>query len=168
MSIWEAAKGYALKRDEGRAIWFLGALLTWKATGENTGGQYELVEQLGARGFAAPVHWHEREAEGFYVVEGEVTFILGDQTIQAPAGSFVFVPPSAKHGFVVESSEARFLTFVTPAGLEAFFEELSEPAKVRILPPPLERPLDVERIEMVMAKYGQKLLGPPPTPRTRI
>lgn len=166
MSIREATNGYVLKRDEGRAIWFLGGLLTWKAVGEDTGGQYELVEQLGPHGFAAPIHSHVREAEGFYVVEGEVTFILGDQRVEAPAGTFVFVPPNAKHGFVVESPEARFLTFITPAGLEAFFDELSEPAKARTLPPPLEGPLDAQQIETVMTRYDQKMFGPPPAPRT--
>ncbi len=166
MSIREATDGYLLKRDEGRAIWFWGGLLTWKTVGENTGGQYELVEQRARRGFAAPVHSHEREAEGFYVLEGEVTFVLGDEKLRAPAGSFVFVPARARHAFVVESPEAKFLTIINPAGLESFFDELSEPAERQALPPPLEAPPDVERINAVMAKYGQQLLGPPPVPQT--
>lgn len=165
MSSCDTPTGYALKRDEGRAIWFLGGLLTWKATGRNTAGQYELIEQMGAHGFAAPVHSHE-QAQGFYVVEGELTFILGDETVQAPAGSFVYVPSNTKHGFVVESPEARFLVFITPAGEEAFFEELGEPAKARALPPSLEGPPDVERIETVAAKHGQKIFRPGPAPRT--
>lgn len=159
-------KGYALARDEGRAIWFLGGLLTWKAVAENTAGAYGLVEQLGPRGFAAPVHLHEREAEGFYVLEGEVSFILEDERLQASAGSFVYVPPSARHAFVVESQHAKFLTFINPARpFEDFVEELSEPAKSRTIPSPPAGPPDVARIEAAAAKYGQKILGPPPAPR---
>lgn len=167
MSIREATNGYVLKRDEGRAIWFLDALLTWKATGANTDGQWELVEQLGPHGFGPPVHSHDRETEGFYIIEGELSFILGEERLSAPAGSFVYIPPATKHAFVVESSQAKFLTIVAPAALEPFLDELSVPAAARRLPGPLAQPLDVERFAAAAAKYGQKMHGPPPAPRTR-
>ncbi len=133
MTLGEAA-GYALQGSEGRAIWFMGGLLTWKAVSNDTGGRFELVEQLCPRGFAAPFHVHEREAEGFYVLEGEVTFVIGSRTLRASPGSFAFVPGNVKHAFRVNSPVAKFLTLITPSGVESFFEELSEPAKARTLP----------------------------------
>jgi quercetin dioxygenase-like cupin family protein len=161
------ATGYVLPPDDGRAIWFLDALLTWKATGASTDGQWELVEQLGPHGFGPPVHSHDRESEGFYIIEGELSFILGEERLSAPAGSFVYIPPAMKHAFVVESSQAKFLTFVTPAALEAFLDELSVPAAARRLPGPLAEPLDVERFAAAAAKHGQKVHGPPPAPRAK-
>lgn len=166
MSVREAAAGYVLKQDEGRAIWFLDALLTWKAVAKDTEGQWELVEQRGPRGFAAPIHSHGREAEGFYVLEGAIDFILGEDRVACTARAFLFVPPGTKHSFVIESPEARFLTLISPAGLEGFFEELSEPAAQVALPPRHEGPPDIERFDNIAAAYGQQTYGPPPAPRT--
>jgi hypothetical protein len=98
------------------------------------------------------------------VLEGEITFVVGDQTVKASAGSFAFVPPGVLHAFHVDSPQARFLTVISPAGLEAFFDEVGEPAQAATLPPPLAGPTDVERIAAVAARYGQEILGPPPVP----
>lgn len=50
MSLGEA-RGYALGPEDGQITWFLGGLLTWKASSAETAGQYDLVEQFGAKGF---------------------------------------------------------------------------------------------------------------------
>jgi quercetin dioxygenase-like cupin family protein len=156
--------GVVMGAGEGRSIWFLDALLTWKATGKETNG-WELVEQTGPRGFGPPLHSHDRESEGFYILDGELSFIVGDRETTAPAGTFVFVPPGAAHSFVVESPVARFLTFITPPALEAFLDELSAPATARSLPPS-PTGVDVERFGEAAARHGQKTLGPPMRPRT--
>lgn len=161
MSIREA-QGYALGPNDGETTWFLGGLLTWKASAGATAGQYDLVEQQGPQGFMAPLHTHEHESEGFYVLEGEVSFVVGDRTLTVTAGSFTFVPPKVRHAFRVISPEARLLTIVAPAGLRAFFEEMGEPATSRSLPPPSAGPPDLRRLEELAAKYGITILGPPP------
>ena len=79
----EESRAYFLGSDEGEAIWLLGGLYTFKALGEQNGDQYTVVEVSGpggARGLAAPLHFHEREDEGFYIVEGEITLVIGDET----------------------------------------------------------------------------------------
>ena len=156
---------YVHRPGEARALWFLGGLVTWKATNATTHGHFELTEQRGRRGFAAPVHVHEQEAEGFYVLDGEMTFVLGDDRQHVPAGAFVFVPPATPHAFVVESAEARFLTIVTPPGrFEAFVEEIAESAPSRDLPPADSRTPDIARIDAAAARNGQQIMGPPPAP----
>ncbi len=157
--------GYILPPDGGRSDWFLGGLLTWKARGRDASGQWELVEQRGKRGFAAPIHAHHRETEGFYVVEGEVTFLLNAHKSTAGARSFVLVPPKTPHAFVVESREARFLTIVSPGGFSKFFDSLSRRAPTPSLPGP-ESPMPTDReLEDAIKNSGQDLLGPPPAPR---
>jgi len=157
--------GYALERSEGNAMWLLNGLLTWKAGGDETGGEWELVEQLCPRGFAPPIHTHSKEAEAFYVLDGELTFVLGDERVPVSPGSFVYVPRETKHSFVVESPVARFLSFAIPANLGGFIKEVGEPAQVRSLPPkPL--PLDIQRFDAAAKKFGQQSWGPPPQPRT--
>lgn len=49
-------------------------------------------------GFAVP-HWHDDLDEGFYVVEGEIEFLLGDEWHRAGAGTTVFVPAGTVHAF---------------------------------------------------------------------
>ncbi len=164
MTVRQTVAGYALKEGEGRAVWFFGGLLTWKAVASNTGGHYELVEQLGRRGFAAPVHMHELETEAFYVLEGEMTFVLGSKIIPATAGSFLYVPQQTKHAFVIESEEAKFLALASPPGLEPFVNELGKPAKTLTLPPLSESMPSPTQIEAAALKHGQKFFGPPPTP----
>ncbi len=115
------------------------------------------------RGFAAPVHVHEREAEGFYVLEGEVTSVIRSRTLRASPGSFAFVPGNVKHAFRVNSPVAKFLALITPSGLESFFEELSEPAKARTLPSAHVKPASMERLLAVATRYNQKFFGPPPS-----
>lgn len=148
--------------DVGRALWFLDGLVVWKALGADTAGRYELVEQLGSLGYAAPMHTHGGETEGFYIVQGELTMVVGDTRFKAGAGAFGYVPIGVPHAFRVESPTATFLTFITPPGLEGYFEELGEEAKARTLPPPgLQLPTDAQ-IEAVATKYGTKILGPFP------
>jgi quercetin dioxygenase-like cupin family protein len=165
VSIREAAEGYVRAAGEGSAMWFLDALLTWKATGASTKGMFELVEQHGRHGFGPPLHLHEGEAEAFYILDGELTIVLGQDRLRAAAGAFVFVPPGVKHAFVVESAEARFLAFAMPPGkLEAFLDELGRPATEAGLPPRLDSPPDFALFDAAAKRHGQQVVGPPPLP----
>ena len=88
---------YALAREEGRAVWFLGALLVVKATDEQTGGAFGLIYHVLAAGFASPYHVHRNEDEAYYVVEGKMTFYVyvGDERVKAE--SCATTRSSSKH-----------------------------------------------------------------------
>ena len=136
-----AAKAFGLKEGEGEAWWWLGVtLVTIKATGKETGGRYTLVEVLEPEGEEAPLHVHHREDEAFWILEGELTFQVGDETIKASPGSFLYGPRDVPHGYTVDSGPARMLWVLSPAGFEEFIYATSEPAKERTLPPPPEGP----------------------------
>src|SRR3712207_7035133 len=71
---------YALGPEEGEALWGIdGALTTVKASAEQTGGRFALVEEVGRLGEGTPLHRHPEDDETFYVLEGEMTFFLGDE-----------------------------------------------------------------------------------------
>lgn len=151
-------------RDElARSVWFTGALLTFLATGEETGGRFALVEEVFRKGVTsvAPMHVHSREEESFYVVEGEMTFYVGDEVIPAPAGTLVVMPRGVPHAYQIVSDEARVLNLITPAGFEGMFRELGEPARELAVPPPGPPP-DRARLGATTAAYGVELVGPPP------
>jgi hypothetical protein len=47
--------------------------------------------------------------------------------LEAPAGTFLFVPRGGEHAFWnVGTTEARLLSSVSPPGFEGYFEELAE------------------------------------------
>jgi quercetin dioxygenase-like cupin family protein len=157
---------YHLAAGEGPALWHLGGLLTFKATSEATGGGLWVQEARGARGYASPMHSHAREDEAFYVLDGEITVYVGDETITATPGSFLWAPRDVPHAYCVESEEARFLALSTGSGFDRFFFATGEPAGALTLPPPPEGPPDIPALVAASAEHGVHLVGPPPAPRS--
>jgi len=153
---------YALAHDDGQALWFLGNVLTRvKATGEQTGGAYGLIDQVVPAGFASPWHVHHAEDETFYVLEGTLTFLCGETRVVGGLGTFVYGPRGVPHGFrTAVDAPARLLVLNTPAGFERFVMEMSEPA-TDVSSPPTALP-DMERLMAVAARYDIAILGPLP------
>jgi mannose-6-phosphate isomerase-like protein (cupin superfamily) len=74
-----------------------------------------------------PPHIHHAHEEGFYVLEGELEFLVGTRTMRARAGTFVMVPVDALHTFSNPTDRpARFLNTFTPPRYIHYFEEMSE------------------------------------------
>lgn len=149
--------------DGDRSFWVLGMLIRFKARSEETGGEYSLFEATVPPGLGAPPHIHHREAEAFYVLEGEFEFVRGEGTMRGKAGDFVQVPQGAAHGFTnVGPLPARFLAILTPGGLhEQLFAALGEPAKTETLPPFPAGPPDAQRLAEIARRYHMEFLPPP-------
>jgi len=146
-------QGVTLKPGEGKSFWVLGDLVTFKVVGEDTGGSFSLIEVQVQSENGPPPHIHHREDETFYVLEGEFSFLHGDITITATAGSFVYIPKGTLHTFKnIGTSQGRFLAIITPAGFEKFFEEIGEPAIDKSSPPPFN-PATVEKLLALAPKY---------------
>jgi quercetin dioxygenase-like cupin family protein len=113
----------------GRTVAIVGDVYRFLAVGDETNGRYTLWEAIVPPGGGPPPHTHSREEEGFYVLEGEITFTVGDQRLVAGAGT--------PHAFKNESGQAaRMLMSVAPAGLEKMFFEFGVPLSY---PAPVER-----------------------------
>jgi quercetin dioxygenase-like cupin family protein len=131
------------------------------ATGEQTGDVFTLVDEQAKRGESVPLHLHRQDMESFYVIEGEITFYIGDQPrVRASAGSFVHVPGGTVHGFRIESETARYL-ILTTARHGRFYRAISLPSRPGGLPP-LE-PIDGSQIQRACEEYGIEFVGPLPT-----
>jgi quercetin dioxygenase-like cupin family protein len=144
-----------------RSVWYSGWLVTFLATGEETRGQFALTEQVARKGNVPPRHIHHREDETFYVVEGEMTFSIGDQTIKATAGTMVFAPRDIPHSFTIDSEQVRILVMVSPAGAEQFFKECSVPAPSMTLPPLTETPYsEIQKMMALAPSYGFEFVPP--------
>jgi quercetin dioxygenase-like cupin family protein len=150
------------EKGEGEARWWFGALAEFKATAADTGGRMTIVEVTEHPGAEAPLHVHHRDDEGFWILEGEVTFEVGDQTIPASAGDYVFGPRGIPHRFTVGDQGCRMLFILVPGGIEEVIRATSEPAGSRTLPPPPEReptPEEMEQLKAVIREHGYELLA---------
>lgn len=147
---------------QGRSLWHLGALMTFKALGAETGGRFWALEGLADRHMAVPLHVHTREDEVWYVLEGEIRFIIGDEERVGGPGTFAYIPKGVPHTFQVRSDTARWFGLGTPAGLDQWFFETGEPAGALTLPPPPDGPPDVAMIVASLQAYGTETVGPPP------
>jgi quercetin dioxygenase-like cupin family protein len=165
MSLPSTTQGYGLAPDEGEGLWFNGALNVLKATGEQTEGRFVVLEQFAPGGFAAPLHVHGAEDELFFVLSGEVRFQIGEEIIEAIAGSFIYAPREVKHSYRVDSSEARLLLFFGPAGCEGFFREGGKPARSLVIPSRDEKRPGLAELTQIAARYLMKIVGPPLEPR---
>jgi quercetin dioxygenase-like cupin family protein len=148
----------AVSKDEGEARWWFGSLAVIKATAADTGGQMTIVEVTDRPGAEAPLHVHHRDDEGFWILEGDVTFEVGEMTIQAGAGDYVFGPRDIPHRFTVGDAGSRMLFILVPGGIEDVIRATSEPATSLTLPPPPEQEPDMDRLKEIVAAHGYELL----------
>jgi quercetin dioxygenase-like cupin family protein len=91
-----------------------------KLVGEQSGGDWAVVEWRVRAGDEPPIHTHTREDETLYVLEGAITAYVGDQRIDVEAGSYAALPKDVPHGLTVRGDEARLLITLEPAGAEYF------------------------------------------------
>ena len=164
MSSTASADPIALQAGEGEALWFLGALVTIKASSEATAGRVTVTELLAPRGHGSPLHVRRDHDQWFYVLNGELTFWIDGEVIAAPAGSFVLSPRGIPFTFAVSSEQARFLLVIEPGTFEAFMRALAEPARELAIPAAATEPPDLERLAAIAAQYGIEILGPPGIP----
>jgi mannose-6-phosphate isomerase-like protein (cupin superfamily) len=123
------ARPYIRRQAEGDTLWFLGSLVTLKATGADTRGRLTVAEFVNPAGFAPPLHRHLDEDEMFYLLSGTAEFRCDGQAFQAGVGDFVLLPVGLPHTFIVGADEPlRVLQITTPSGFEHFAADAGEPA----------------------------------------
>jgi quercetin dioxygenase-like cupin family protein len=147
---------------EGRTIAVVGDLYRFLATGDDTNGKYALWEAIVTPGGGPPPHVHSREEEGFYVLEGEITFQIGERRIVASAGMFANMPVGTPHSFKNASDRpAKMLISVAPAGLEQMFFDVGVPVAqgATTTAPPTKQ--EIEKLLAVAPKYGVEIRLPP-------
>lgn len=153
-------QGIVMMPQEGDVLTVAGDVVTFKALGQNTQGQYALFEIACDPEVGPPPHIHSREDEAFYVLEGEVEFCLDDQRILATPGTFLHSPRGQKHSFKnIGTARSRMLCWVTPAGLEMFFAEVGRPVDDLLNPPPPDQAA-IDKLLETAPKYGLTILPP--------
>lgn len=144
---------YALGPGEGRVIDLGDFGVTVKASASETGGVVSVLENEEPPGFGPPLHVHHDCAEAFYVLEGEYVMNLEDREFVCPAGSFIFIPQGARHGFRVGRVASRKLNFYFPASMIGYFDDLATALQ-------REEVTEGELAE-IAAAHAMEIVGPP-------
>ena len=115
---------------------------------EDTGGKFSMWTNITPPGGGPPPHYHENEDELFWPLSGAVNFLKGDEWIEVPPKTVIFMPRGTIHTFRNPNNEPLHMLIQTmPGGFERFFQECgNEFAKCG-------QP-DMEKIVAISARYG--------------
>ena len=146
--------------NEGQTVAVVGDVYRFMATGDDTDGQYAMFEAVVRPGGGPPPHIHSREEESFYVLEGEITFQVGDDRFVAKAGTFANMPVGSLHSFRNDTDKlARMIISVAPAGLEKMFLEVGQPVAFGQQAPPPSK-AEIDKLLAVAPSYGIEIRLP--------
>ena len=143
--------------DGGERLSWMGEPTLLKVTGAETQGRYALAEIITTPDGLVPLHVHHREDEAFFVLDGEVSFAIGEDTFDAGPGGFAFGPRDVPHRYTVRTPTARMLMVFSPAGFEGFIRETSE--STDSLETVVLDEIDLDQIMAVAERYGAEVLG---------
>ena len=146
------SEGIAVPSGDGNRVRSpLGGDITFIVTGEQSNGALAALEAVNHPGEGPPLHFHGREDETVYVLEGDFRWKLGDELSVTGPGSFVFIPRGLPHTWqVIGERSGRMLITFAPAGMEGFFEKLSSLTE-----------FDLEAFRAAAAEHGMEVVGPP-------
>ena len=131
-----------------KTLQILGETLDILVDGTMTGGSSTTLVQTTPPGGGPPPHSHSREDETFTVLEGDFEILAQGQWRKLPVGEICFAPRGSVHTFRnVGTTTGKIAVFISPAGIEKFFEELAG----------LNVPGDIPRILETFSRYGLAL-----------
>ena len=143
-----------LRPGEGREIDLGIFRMSLKASGDDTGGAFSLLEAEEPPDFGPPMHIHHDAAEAFYVVAGEYLIFVEADEFVCPAGSFIYIPAGVRHGFRVGAVPSRKLNLYAPAAMVGYFDELSAAIA--------RGEMDPDALAEMAARYGMEVTDPVP------
>jgi len=123
-----------------------------RAEAADTNGVCAVLEMHHPVDFGPPLHVHSCEDEGFFILEGNYLFRLGDSDRTLEPGEFVMAQRGVVHSFRnLGPATGKILVYLTPAGGESYFEEMSRIS--------MEDPERGQKCQALDAKYGITILG---------
>ena len=141
------------RSTDGGVLHILGTQARFLCTAEQTGKKWSLMEVSLPKAAGAPPHSHPWD-EAYFVLAGEVRFLVDGTAHLLGAGDFLYAPANTVHAFEGHSEEtARVIIFDAPAHAETFFREVD--AGVKSMPADLDKMLAIgERHQVRFAPPG--------------
>lgn len=98
-----------------------------KVSGDDTGGQYCLIEDNLSAEFTLGLHLHRHHAETFYVLDGAIPFHVDGDWMIVGKGDTLHVPPGVPHAVDrPEGGPAKMLMIMQPSGFDGYLAELAK------------------------------------------
>ena len=147
----------------GPATWAMGSLFE-RLVSPRESGSLDVALVTQPPGIATPLHRHTREAEAFFLIEGQMTYQAGEELFRLGPGDFIHLPVGVPHAFrVTGTTPVRFVGITDPGGLFDLYDEVGIPAAERRLPGGDGQSLEVEipRWNEVGPRFGLEVVGPP-------
>ena len=148
-----------VRRDSKPIGEFMGSEVRVKASIEDTGGAFSLIDYATAPGWPGPPrHLHERTDEGFFILECRYRFrVAGEEHVVGP-GDWLFVPRGTPHRFTaVGDRPGRFLALFAPGGFEGYFREVA----ALLAEDPTWPPKDPSFLAELGERYDQRIVEAP-------
>lgn len=154
----------------------LNDFVIFKLAGALTGQRLALVEHVVAPvHLAAPVHTHPHEDEYSFVLQGELSALVGGELVEARPGTLVVKPRGLPHTFWNQGQvPLRVLELISPAGSERYFDELvqllaasqgqPDPGALMALGARYGLEMDFSSLMTIGQEYGVALPSPRPEP----
>lgn len=138
--------------DVGTVHDVLGMKHVYKTTSEQTRGQCTSFEAEIPPDCGAPLHQHERDAELFHVMRGELTFVSAEGQRVCRSGESVYLPAGVPHAFHNASAEvARAYVVVSPGPqAERFFAAIDAAQH--------SGPMDIATVSDIGRRHGIAIL----------
>lgn len=137
-----------------------GSTLALRLTGEQSAGGLTVIEGVVTEG-GPPLHVHDSEDEVVIVLEGRLTYRVGSERGVLASGGLLWFPRAVPHAIANHSgSPCRFLTIVTPAGIEDFFRAQRD----YLAGLPEGSDPDPATLATVAGAGSRAVVGPPLTP----
>ena len=112
--------------DDARPLQQATAGVNVLLTGAESEGRVAVMDNVVPAGTTGPPLHHHAFDEAFYVLEGELTFRLGDELVRRRAGQLAFARGGVHHTFAnLSGAQARTLIVCTPAGFERYFQRMA-------------------------------------------
>jgi len=152
-------KSVVVGKDEGLTVWSATDRVTLKVRSEHTAGEFALAECAIAPGGGPPPHVHLRADHMFYVLRGEVSFLVEEATFTAGPGNAIYVPRGTVHTFTNPSADelAHVLVWASSSNFESFMLEFGVPVKKSLGPPAVDGAL-ARRLLAAADRHGIQLL----------
>jgi quercetin dioxygenase-like cupin family protein len=136
-----------VRADQGRTLHAFGHTVVVLLDGEQTGEKFTAFLNISPPGCGPGPHYHDHEDEWFYIVEGQVSFLMNGTWTDVFPGTCIYSPRGSIHAFKNNTDQPiRVFMNIAPAGFEHFFAEVAEEWA--------QPERDMSRITAISEKYG--------------
>ena len=145
--------------SDNREFVLAGIVMKRLLSGEQTAGQFCLLENKSGGNTRTPIHVHANDDETVYVIEGELTAVIDGRPRRLAAGESIFLPRGIPHQLVnMSGNPNRYILIGTPALFDRFVEEGGRELRPdEVVGPPT--PEEIERLHEAAPRFGITLLS---------